>query len=239
MKNLLIGTLLFFLGQSLIWIQTNGQFVWKSFKDNPFLLAFGFGTIISYILIYATRFTVEYFDGMLWPGRFIAFGMGIVSFTFLTWFFLGEGITTKTAVSLGLSLILMSDASVCSSYSRKKTGEELASSLFLCYIKIVKIVMVSYLVSFALGISVVGIIAGIRLFRQLKETQQQIINLQKELNELCRDLTKIRTSVDGKLGLVNQEIDLRFNQIGKTLNQEMEQVEERVKFLSKRVSQEY
>jgi len=99
--------------------------------------------------------------------------------------------------------------------------------------------MISYLVSFALGISVVGIIAGIRLFRQLKETQQQIINLQKELNELCRDLTKIRTSVDGKLGLVNQEIDLRFNQIGKTLNQEMEQVEERVKFLSKRVSQEY
>ena len=99
--------------------------------------------------------------------------------------------------------------------------------------------MVSYLVSFALGISVVGIIAGIRLFRQLKETQQQVINLQKELAELDRHLIIVKNSVDGKLGLVDQEIDSRFNRIGKTLNQEMEQVGERVKFLSKRVSQEY
>jgi len=99
--------------------------------------------------------------------------------------------------------------------------------------------LLAYLVSFALGISVVGIIAGIRLFRQLKEIQQQVINLQKELAELDRHLIKVENSVDGKLGLVNQEIDSRFNQIGKTLNQEMEQVEERVKFLSKRVSQEY
>ena len=99
--------------------------------------------------------------------------------------------------------------------------------------------MVSYLVSFALGISVVGIIAGIRLFRQLKEIQQQVINLQKELAELDRHLIKVENSVDGKLGLVDQEIDFRFNRIGKTLNQEMEQIGERVKFLSKRVSQEY
>jgi hypothetical protein len=107
MKNLILGLFLFFIGQALIWIQTNGQFVWKSFKENPLLLAFGFGTLISYILIYATRFTVEYFNGMLWPGRFIAFGMGILSFTYLTWFFLGEGITPKTAVSLGLSVLLI------------------------------------------------------------------------------------------------------------------------------------
>jgi len=99
--------------------------------------------------------------------------------------------------------------------------------------------LLAYLVSFTLGISVVGIIAGIRLFRQLKEVQQQILTLQKELAQQDRHLNKVRNSVDGKLGLVNQEIDSRFNQIGKTLNQEMEQVEERVKFLSKRVSQEY
>src|SRR6056300_1451982 len=99
--------------------------------------------------------------------------------------------------------------------------------------------LLAYLVSFTLEISVVGVIAGIRLFRQLKEIQQQVINLQKELAELDRHLIKVENSVDGKLGLVNQEIDSRFNQIGKTLNQEMEQVEERVKFLSKRVSQEY
>jgi len=105
--NLVLGLILFFIGQALIWIQTNGQFVWESFRKNPLLLAVGFGTIISYILIYATRYTVEYFDGLLWPGRFIAFGMGILSFTFLTWYLLGEGITTKTLVSLIISVVLI------------------------------------------------------------------------------------------------------------------------------------
>lgn len=105
--NLFLGLLLFFIGQALIWIQTNGQFVWESFRKNPLLLAVGFGTIISYILIYATRYTVDHFGGLLWPGRFIAFGMGIISFTFLTWFLLGEGITPKTAVSLFISVVLI------------------------------------------------------------------------------------------------------------------------------------
>lgn len=99
--------------------------------------------------------------------------------------------------------------------------------------------MISYLVSFALGISVVGIVAGIRLFKQLKETQQQIVNLQKSLNGLDTKLQQLRSSIDGKMSLVDKEVDRKFNQIGKTLNQEMNQVEERVKFLSKRVSQEY
>ena len=66
-----------------------------------------FGTTISYILIYGTKFMVEYYDGLLWPGRFIAFGSGIISFTFLTWYFLGEGITTKTIVSLFMACSLI------------------------------------------------------------------------------------------------------------------------------------
>jgi|SRR6056300_760793 len=107
MKNLLTGIILFVIGQSMIWYQTNGQFVWESFKKNPFLLALGFGTLISYILIYATRYTVEYFDGMLWPGRFIAFGSGIVAYAVLTWFYLGEGFNMKTIVSLILAMILI------------------------------------------------------------------------------------------------------------------------------------
>ena len=99
MKNLLTGIVLIFIGQMLIWYQTNGQFVWESFKRNSLLLALGFGTIISYLLIIGTRYLVTYFDGLLWPGRFIAFGMGIISFSFLTWYYLGESINMKTFVS--------------------------------------------------------------------------------------------------------------------------------------------
>lgn len=107
MRELIMGMGLIFVGQMLIWYQTNGQFVWKWFKDHPLLLAIGFGTIISYLLIWGTRYTVSYFDGLLWPGRFIAFGMGIISFTFLTWGYMGEGITTKTLVSLILATSLV------------------------------------------------------------------------------------------------------------------------------------
>jgi hypothetical protein len=107
MSKLLIGFLLFFLGQGAVWFQTNGQFVWPWFKKNPLAVSVIMGTAISYILIYATRFMVDHFDGLLWPGRFIAFGSGIVSFTFLTWYFLGEGFTPKTAVSLIIACSLI------------------------------------------------------------------------------------------------------------------------------------
>lgn len=107
MRALLIGSALFILGQSMIWFQTNGQFVWPWFKRNPALISIVFGSIISYILIYATRFTVEYFDGLLWPSRFIGFATGIVSFSVLTYLFLGEGITVKTGISLALAIMLI------------------------------------------------------------------------------------------------------------------------------------
>ena len=107
MSKLVAGILLYTVGQALIWYQTNGQFVWPWFKKNPLTVSVLFGTSISYILIYGTKFMVEYYDGLLWPGRFIAFGSGIISFTFLTWYFLGEGITTKTIVSLFIACSLI------------------------------------------------------------------------------------------------------------------------------------
>lgn len=107
MRNLLIGLSLIFIGQTMIWFQTNGQFVWDSFKRNTLLLSIGLGSIISYLFIIGTRHLVEHFDGLLWPGRFIAFGMGIISFTLLTWYYLGEGLTTKTMISLMLAFTLV------------------------------------------------------------------------------------------------------------------------------------
>ena len=108
MNKLLLAFLLFFTGQTAIWIQTNGQFVWPWFKKNPLTVSIVFGTAISYILIYGTKFIVEYYDGLLWPGRFIGFGSGIISFTFLTWYFLGEEILTlKNVISFSLCVALM------------------------------------------------------------------------------------------------------------------------------------
>ena len=99
--------LLFALGQGLIWVQANGQFLWPWFKKNPILVSILSGTIISYIVIHGTRLMVEHFDGKFWPGRFVGFSVGMIVFALLTWIFMNEGINTKTTISLVLAACLL------------------------------------------------------------------------------------------------------------------------------------
>ena len=53
------------------------------------------------------KHTVQYFDGTMWPARFIGFGVGIVIYAILVGIFFNEGINLKTFVSLLLSLTLI------------------------------------------------------------------------------------------------------------------------------------
>lgn len=91
----------------MIWIQTNGQFIWPWFKKHPIAVSIITGSVISYIVIYATRMVVEHFDGVLWPGRFIGFSSGMIVFALMTWAFMGEGVNVKTGISLVLALALI------------------------------------------------------------------------------------------------------------------------------------
>jgi len=103
MSKLTLCVLLFLFGQTLIWFQTNGQFLWKWFEKHPLILSITMGTTISYAFIIATKFAFEHFDGLLWPGRFLGFALGISSYAILTWIFMGEGISLKTLTSLILA----------------------------------------------------------------------------------------------------------------------------------------
>ena len=105
-KALLYTLLIFTVTQVAVWYQTNGQFISEWFKNNTFILSL-FGIPISFGYIYATRFAFEAFDGMLWPGRLLGFALGIISFTILTNYYLGEGITPKVIVSLVLATVLV------------------------------------------------------------------------------------------------------------------------------------
>ena len=105
-KALILGTGLFLLGQGLVWFQTNSQFIWKWPKDNPMLIALC-GIPISYLYIYGTKYTVQHFDGTMWPARFIGFGVGILVYALFVGIFFKEGITLKTVTSLLLSLSLI------------------------------------------------------------------------------------------------------------------------------------
>jgi len=106
LKELLTGTLFFFFGQLIVWFQTNGQFIWPWFKKNPLIIAL-IGSVAGYMFIMGTKYVAAYYDGLIWPGRFIGFSSGILSFTILTWYFLGEGINVKTGISLLLAIALI------------------------------------------------------------------------------------------------------------------------------------
>ena len=106
-KALLIGVGVFLLAHIITWFQLNGQFFSEWFKNNNFTLAL-FGIPISYLYIYGTRYCYSGFNGLLWPGRFIGFAVGMVVFSLLTSFIMNEGITGKTGISLILSLALVS-----------------------------------------------------------------------------------------------------------------------------------
>ena len=102
LNNLIAGLLLFFITHIIIWFQVNGQFIWCWAKENPMLMSI-LGFPISYVLIIATKYIVAGFDGLLWPGRLIGFGSGMIVMAVLTWYMLGEGINLKTMTSLILA----------------------------------------------------------------------------------------------------------------------------------------
>jgi len=104
-KNILFCVLLFAIGQTMVWLQLNGQFVWESFRKYEWVLIL-IGLPISYLFLIATRYGVDGFDGLLWPQRFLAFSTGIIIFTILTWYLKGEGLTAKTLISLCLAFLL-------------------------------------------------------------------------------------------------------------------------------------
>lgn len=104
--QLIRGTLMFLLGQVLVWYQINGQFLSEWIKSHPLTMSL-VGVPISLVYIYATKDLVEAFNGDLWPQRLIGFAMGMIAFAFLTWFHFNESITLKTAVTLALATAIV------------------------------------------------------------------------------------------------------------------------------------
>ena len=104
--RLIQGTLLYFLGQTLVWYQINGQFLNEWIKSNPLVMSL-FGIPVSFVYIYATQYCVEAFNGELWPQRLVGFAAGCIVFAFLTFIHLNQAITLKTAVTLALAVAIV------------------------------------------------------------------------------------------------------------------------------------
>ena len=106
MTRLIWGAFLFLVGQVLVWYQINGQFLSEWIKKHPLVMSL-VGIPISYVYIWATHHLVVAYNGELWPQRLIGFAMGMIAFSFLTWFHLNEALTAKTAVTLALAAAIV------------------------------------------------------------------------------------------------------------------------------------
>ncbi len=107
MNNFLASLFLFIIAQVLAWLQANGQFSWDVFKKHPFICAFLIGGIASYLFAMAHKYAYALFDGLIWPGRMLAFSTGIIIFTIMTWLIMGEDITFKTYLSIALAFCII------------------------------------------------------------------------------------------------------------------------------------
>ena len=106
-KDLLMGIGAFTIAHILTFLQLNGQFFkidW--FRKHEWVVA-SMGIILSLLYIWGTKYTVSGMNGMLWPARFIGFGIGMIIYAIGVSYFFNEGLTTKTLTSLILCLALI------------------------------------------------------------------------------------------------------------------------------------
>lgn len=108
LSNLFIGLICFGVAHVLTFYQLNGQFLKTTdwFRKNTIIVAAA-GFILSFFYIWGTKYTVEGMEGLLWPARFIGFGIGMVIYAIFVNYHFNEGINLKTWVSLALAIILI------------------------------------------------------------------------------------------------------------------------------------
>lgn len=105
-NDLLIGVGLFAIAHSLTFYQLNGQFIWKWFEKNE-IIVIASGAILSIFYVFGTKYAVSGTGGLLWPARFIGFGIGMLLYAILVNYHFNEGINLKTIISLILCLCLI------------------------------------------------------------------------------------------------------------------------------------
>ena len=107
MIKIFFTTLLFILANVLIWYQLNSQLVWKWAEGYKSMLWMSLlGIPISLLLWYCTKVGYIAF-GNLWAVRFMGFAVSMITFPIMTYFYLGEPMTMKVILTLGLAVIIM------------------------------------------------------------------------------------------------------------------------------------
>lgn len=106
-NGIVIGTILFILGQTAVWFQLNSQLVWEWWEDKPIITALIFSVPISIAFWYGTK-NIYTETGSAWSSRYVGFATSYFTFPLMTWYFLNESMfTSKTLICTGLAIAIM------------------------------------------------------------------------------------------------------------------------------------
>jgi hypothetical protein len=105
-KGALLSVLLIIAGQSGAWFQQFAQTKYSWMRENLWVNIFLIGSLVSFAFVFAAKYGMDSF-GSAWSYRLIQFSVGIFVFTYLTHVFLGETITTKNGICIGLSFLII------------------------------------------------------------------------------------------------------------------------------------
>ena len=105
--RLFYGILLFFIGQTMAWFQSNSGIITEENATKAMIIAACFAPLTTLSFAYGTKWMYAEIDS-LWSIRFITFGIGYLVFIPLTWYFLGEEmLTAKNGISFLLCVALL------------------------------------------------------------------------------------------------------------------------------------
>ena len=106
-KYIFLTTIIFLVNNILIWYQLNSQLVWEWAKGAKSMWIMSLlGVPISLLFWYATKWGYIGF-GNLWAVRFMGFATSMITFPIMTYLYLGEPMTLKVWLTMGLALIIM------------------------------------------------------------------------------------------------------------------------------------
>ena len=107
MIKILFTIFLFIITNIIIWYQLNSQLVWEWARGYKSMWIMSLlGIPISLLMWLCTKWGYIGF-GNLWAVRFMGFATSMMVFPIMTYFYLGEPMTLKVWITLGLAIIIM------------------------------------------------------------------------------------------------------------------------------------
>jgi hypothetical protein len=106
MNNFLIGSFYAFIAQIGTFIQLQCSLKYGWFQKYP-LLVLMFGVPLGWLYFKSVECFMNAYNGELWAGRLIGFGIGITTFTLMSYILFKEPLTIKSLVCVFLGFLII------------------------------------------------------------------------------------------------------------------------------------